>query len=716
VTTAAAHEPVPSDAELITASREGSSEAYAELYNRHRAAAYNLARQLARSQAEADDLVSEAFARLLDTLRSGGGPDSAFRAYLLTALRHCAYDRTRRERKIELSDDVSAYDPGVPFTDTAVAGLDRSLAARAFARLPERWQTVLWHTEIEGQSPADVAPLLGLTPNGVSALAYRAREGLRQAYLQVHLADTAVAGAPTRELDRCRAAVDRLGAWTRAGLSRRETAQVEQHLDECDRCRALAAELADVNGGLRVFVAPLVLGGAAAGYLTAAAAAKGAATAAAGTAAAGAAGAGGSGGGAGGAASTGPRQFLTVGGSTAALVAAIVLGLLAGPGEEVRPQAAPPSPPATGQPPVPPPPPPGQPPVPPGQPPAPPRPQPPTQQPEPPPPAPAPGQPSFTVSAPTQSIELEAGGAPVTLPITVRNGGSGQSEPVAVQLNLPSGVTATGTGTSTPPRSSAVSVPAATSPQAAGPQAASPQATGPQAAGPQAAGIQALAATPAQVLAQGGGVSCSGGTGTIRCATAQGLPPGGQAQFVFTLRAGPDAVGGEVTGTISGGNIRLRLASVRVVVRPAPDAIDLRASVSNDKLHARLTIQVIDVGRTSGQVVTTVALPDGVYAASVTPGCNGAHGTVTCRAALTPGRQVTWQLVLTAKHPVHSGATITAVMGTARQSRTVLLQLSGPCYWPPGLPLLPITCPDGKGDGGLLPGLPEITLPPILGR
>jgi hypothetical protein len=69
-------------------------------------------------------------------------------------------------------------------------GEDRSLASRAFARLPERWQEALWHTEIEGLSPADAAPLMGLSPNGMSALAYRARGGLREAYLQVHLAQT----------------------------------------------------------------------------------------------------------------------------------------------------------------------------------------------------------------------------------------------------------------------------------------------------------------------------------------------------------------------------------------------------------------------------------------------------------------------------------------------------------------------------------------------
>ncbi|MEV7046494.1 sigma-70 family RNA polymerase sigma factor, partial [Amycolatopsis sp. NPDC051061] len=288
-----------SDAELIAEVRAGKIESYGPLYERHTGAAHNLARQLARSSSEADDLVSEAFAKVLDTLRGGKGPDTAFRAYLLTALRHTAYDRTRKERRVDLNEDmtgVSAEALTVPFSDTAVAGLERTMAAKAFARLPERWQAVLWHTEIEQQSPAEVAPLLGLTANGVSALAYRAREGLRQAYLQVHLQEN--------EEERCRACAERLGAWTRDGLSKRERAQVESHLDECDNCRALAAELADVNGGLRAIIAPIVLGGAALGYLATIGAAKASAAtaAAAGAAAAGAAAAGGKAGAAAGAA------------------------------------------------------------------------------------------------------------------------------------------------------------------------------------------------------------------------------------------------------------------------------------------------------------------------------------------------------------------------------------------------------------------------------
>src|SRR4051794_3124872 len=50
----------------------------------------HLAGHLDRSEAESDDLVADAFTKVLDTLRAGKGPDSAFRAYLLTALRHAA--------------------------------------------------------------------------------------------------------------------------------------------------------------------------------------------------------------------------------------------------------------------------------------------------------------------------------------------------------------------------------------------------------------------------------------------------------------------------------------------------------------------------------------------------------------------------------------------------------------------------------------------------
>jgi RNA polymerase sigma factor (sigma-70 family) len=237
----------PSDAELLDRVRTGRTEAYGELYRRHVGAARTRARQLTACAPEADDLVAEAFTRLYAALLSGGGPDTAFRAYLLTTVRHVFHDRIRRDRRLELSADMARHDPGVPWEDTAVSELESELAARAFARLPERWRLVLWRTEVEQRSAAEVAPALGLSPNGAAALAYRAREALRQAYLQEHLGDRTA----DPQADRHRATVDRLGPWTRDGLTARQRAAVDSHLSACAPCRGLAAELADVSGGLR---------------------------------------------------------------------------------------------------------------------------------------------------------------------------------------------------------------------------------------------------------------------------------------------------------------------------------------------------------------------------------------------------------------------------------------------------------------------------------
>ncbi|MFC5140184.1 sigma-70 family RNA polymerase sigma factor [Actinomycetospora rhizophila] len=267
-------EDLRSDAELIGRLRgrgadHDSTAAFATLYARHQQAARSLARQLARSPTDADDLVAGAFTRMLEVLRAGRGPTEAFRAYLLTSVRHLAYDRSRAERRLDLTDDITdvhGIDPDgtvVPFTDPALAGLERTMAARAFATLPERWQAVLWHLEVEGDSPADIAPLFGLSANAVSALGYRAREGLRQAYLQEHLD----AGTGRRDR-RHRETGEKLGAYTRGGLARREAQRVETHLAECAECRALADELREVNAGMvRSVVAPLVLGAGLVGYL-----------------------------------------------------------------------------------------------------------------------------------------------------------------------------------------------------------------------------------------------------------------------------------------------------------------------------------------------------------------------------------------------------------------------------------------------------------------
>ncbi|WP_416332929.1 sigma factor [Amycolatopsis echigonensis] len=234
--------------------RAGTVSAYGTLYERHCEAARNLTCQLAKSDAEADDLVSEAFARVFNALCTGKGPGSAFRAYLLTTLWHVAHDVTE-DLSEPIGKDAAAL--AVPFADTAVG------ARREGVRLAAR-------------------TLAG------SAVAHRdrtAEPGRGRA-----AARTDPQRCPGARLPRPRGAPAGLSAGPFVGepsgrlpgdgLPQRERVRVENHLDGCESCRALASELVDINGGLRMIIAPIVLGGAAPGYLATVSTEKAAAAAA----------------------------------------------------------------------------------------------------------------------------------------------------------------------------------------------------------------------------------------------------------------------------------------------------------------------------------------------------------------------------------------------------------------------------------------------------
>jgi len=229
----------PSDGSLTAAVRRGEVDAFGLLYTRHLPAARRAAMALAANAAERDDLVAEGFAKVLRVLRTGGGPDQDFRPYLLTTIRNTMISWRRRDSSVWLVADVPDLVPSGGHEDVAATRLHADMAADAFAALPERWRTVLWRTEIEGESPAQIARQLGMTPNGVAALAYRARQGLREAYLSQYI--------PTAAQRACQAVAGQLAGWIRHGGTEHKTRRITTHLNQCGRCRELAAGLRQVN-------------------------------------------------------------------------------------------------------------------------------------------------------------------------------------------------------------------------------------------------------------------------------------------------------------------------------------------------------------------------------------------------------------------------------------------------------------------------------------
>ena len=233
---------------LITQARAGSGEAFEELWRRHAEAGRRVAARFTQSS-EPDDLVQEAYLRIYTALQNGKGPDVAFRPYLYQTIRNIAI--TWSGRPVEQSISVLAeMSDG---TDMMGKILEDSLTAKAFRSLPGRWQSVLWYSEVEGLEPAEIAPLLGITSGAVSALAYRAREGLRRAWLQMHVNSDSVP-------PECTWAAERMGDFNRGALRRAPRARFDAHVTGCTRCMVLVDEVSEVSRKLGLVMVPIVVG------------------------------------------------------------------------------------------------------------------------------------------------------------------------------------------------------------------------------------------------------------------------------------------------------------------------------------------------------------------------------------------------------------------------------------------------------------------------
>ena len=245
-------EPVEIDLRLVTLAAAGDRDAFEELYRRHAPLARRVAWSVLHDDGDADDAVAEAFERLLRVLPADRLHDRrAFRGYLLVTTRNLALDAVRRRSRAGGWDDALEELVTTDAFDGAAVEEEAGFVRRAFAGLPERWRTVLWLTEVEALPHVAAAGLLGVSTNAVTQLAARARAGLRESFLQVHV------DGPAPEP--CRFTRERLAAHAGGGLRAAEAAEVDAHLAVCDACRDRFAEVLDLAGTLRHVGVPVAL-------------------------------------------------------------------------------------------------------------------------------------------------------------------------------------------------------------------------------------------------------------------------------------------------------------------------------------------------------------------------------------------------------------------------------------------------------------------------
>jgi RNA polymerase sigma-70 factor (ECF subfamily) len=147
----------------------------------HQDAAFNLARWLLRSRADAEDVTQEALVKAFRFFPGFHGGDA--RSWLLQIVRNTCYTWMEKYRSVDLTTefDESVHMPGTATPETeAVASSERERLTKALERLPPRAREALVLRELEGLSYKEMAEVTRLPIGTVMSRLARARRRLRR--------------------------------------------------------------------------------------------------------------------------------------------------------------------------------------------------------------------------------------------------------------------------------------------------------------------------------------------------------------------------------------------------------------------------------------------------------------------------------------------------------------------------------------------------------
>jgi len=229
-------------------------DAYAAVYQEHNSRLVAYARALTGNAAVAEDLAAEAHFRVWRRMSAGHAVDNPS-AYLTTTVRNLAAGLGRAQREIardldEMPQDAERAEAVAADPEQRASHVD--LISRLLKELPERWAKALWYAEVEDLPMEAVGAHIGASASTTAVVLTRARERLRQAFLQSQ------PGRPADEA--CEPYWKQMPTIVRGTASARRSRTVLEHCDGCADCRARMLALTEANTRLPLLLGPALLG------------------------------------------------------------------------------------------------------------------------------------------------------------------------------------------------------------------------------------------------------------------------------------------------------------------------------------------------------------------------------------------------------------------------------------------------------------------------
>jgi RNA polymerase sigma-70 factor (ECF subfamily) len=184
------------DQELVSAVRNGDSDAFRTLFERYNRRAYALAFGVLRNQDDALDVVQDAFIKAHKYLDKFEG-NSSFYTWLYRIVMNLAIDHLRKHRRVrpvEL-DETRLESEGDEWLLPRILGgnpgralLDKQIRGRidqALDELSENHRTVLVMRELEGLSYEDMAQAMRCSKGTIMSRLFHARRNMQKRLLDL---------------------------------------------------------------------------------------------------------------------------------------------------------------------------------------------------------------------------------------------------------------------------------------------------------------------------------------------------------------------------------------------------------------------------------------------------------------------------------------------------------------------------------------------------
>lgn len=166
------------DEALVAATNRGDVDAFGVLYERHKLYCLRIARRYAASEAEAQDVVQDAFAWFLSRF-PGFSLEAKLTTYLFPVVRNTALSRKRKGRREHAMGDHTpptlAPPPPAPAEDSG-----RGMVERVIASLPEHQREVLLLRFADDLPLAKIAALLEIPVGTVKSRLHLGIAALRE--------------------------------------------------------------------------------------------------------------------------------------------------------------------------------------------------------------------------------------------------------------------------------------------------------------------------------------------------------------------------------------------------------------------------------------------------------------------------------------------------------------------------------------------------------